>query len=193
MGIPFFRFTKRVSSTRFTIYILKQVVKKLRIFVYPGSFDPVTNGHLDIIHRAEKICDKLIVAVGSNDSKKPVFTLSERLKLLECVLEDKPEVKVESFSGLLMDFMKRENATVVIKGLRALSDFEYEFQMAFLNKILDPQVETMFMMTNVNYSYLSSSAVRELARNGGRIDGLVPDCIKDIVLNKFITNDIKYS
>jgi len=153
--------------------------------VYPGSFDPVTNGHLDIIHRAAKICDKLIVAVGNNESKKPAFTIDERVELLRCALKDSPEMIIDSFSGLLMDYVRSRNATTIIKGLRAVSDFEYEFQMALLNKNLNPDVETLFMMTNINYSYLSSSAVKELARNGGSIDGLVPDCIKDIVIKRF--------
>ena len=158
--------------------------KKLKICVYPGSFDPVTNGHLDIIHRAVKICDKLIVAVGNNANKKPTFTTEERVELLSRALKDYPEIEIDSFSGLLMDYVREKNATTIIKGLRAVSDFEYEFQMALLNKNLNPDVETLFMMTNINYSFLSSSAVKELAMNGGSIDGLVPDCIKDIVLDK---------
>jgi pantetheine-phosphate adenylyltransferase len=155
------------------------------VFVYPGSFDPVTNGHLDIVSRAEKICDRLIVAVGSNESKKAAFTAEERVDLLKCVLKDRPNIEVTSFSGLLVDFVKKVNARAIIKGLRAMSDFEYEFQMALLNKNLEPGIETLFMMTNINYSYLSSSAVKELARNGGNIEGLVPDCIMDRIVSKF--------
>ncbi|MCX7921262.1 MAG: pantetheine-phosphate adenylyltransferase [Clostridia bacterium] len=157
----------------------------MRICVYPGSFDPITNGHLDIIDRASKISDKLIVAVLVNSSKNPLFTLEERVRLLKCTLKDKPNVEIGSFSGLLVDFMKEKNATAIIKGLRAVSDFEYELQMALLNKNLAPDIETLFMMTNINYSFLSSSAVKELARNGGKIDGLVPECIKDEVIRKF--------
>ena len=134
----------------------------MRIFVYPGSFDPVTNGHLDIIDRASKICDKLIVAVLINRSKKPVFSMEERVAFLDEILEGRPNIVVIPFSGLLVDFMKKQKATTVIKGLRAVSDFEYEFQMALLNKNLNPEIETLFMMTNINYSHLSSSAVREL-------------------------------
>lgn len=159
----------------------------MKICVYPGSFDPITNGHLDIIDRATKLCDKLIVAVLINNSKKPAFSLEERVELLRCALKDKPEIEIESFSGLLVDFMKKKKATAIIKGLRAVSDFEYELQMALLNKNLDPEIETLFMMTNINYSYLSSSAVKELAKNGGNIDGLVPDCIKETILTKFET------
>lgn len=158
----------------------------MKICIYPGSFDPVTCGHLDIIHRASKVCDKLIVAVGTNESKRPVFTVEERVNLLKLALKDRPDIEVDSFSGLLIDYVKRKNADVIIKGLRALSDFEYEFQMALLNKNQDQDIETMFLVTSINYSYLSSSAVRELARNGGRIDGLVPDCIKDLVMKKFM-------
>lgn len=160
---------------------------KVKICVYPGSFDPVTNGHVDIIDRAARLCEKVIVAVLVNNSKNPVFTLEERVELLKCALKDKPNVEIECFSGLLVDFMKKKNATAIIKGLRAVSDFEYELQMALLNKNLNPDIETLFMMTSINYSYLSSSAVRELAKNGGNIDGLVPDCIKYIIQKKFMT------
>jgi pantetheine-phosphate adenylyltransferase len=154
------------------------------VFVYPGSFDPITNGHMDIIFRAVRICDKLIVAVGSNESKKPAFSTEERIELIRCALEGREDVVVTSFSGLLADFVKRVGAKTVIKGLRAMSDFEYELQMAHLNKNLEPDMETLFMMTNVNYSYLSSSAVKEIAKNGGKIDGLVPECIKDRIIEK---------
>lgn len=155
------------------------------MYVYPGSFDPVTNGHVDIIRRAALLCDKLVVAVLVNSSKKPAFTLDERVNLLHCALADVPNVEIESFSGLLIDFMRKKKASVIIKGLRAVSDFEYELQMALLNKNLDPKIETLFMMASINYSFLSSSSVKELARNKGRIDGLVPDCIIDEVIKKF--------
>lgn len=154
------------------------------ICVYPGSFDPVTNGHMDIIARASRICDRLIVAVGSNESKRPAFTVDERIDLIKCALGGRSDIEVTSFSGLLVEFMKKTRATTVIKGLRAMSDFEYEFQMALLNKNLEPDIETLFMMTGVNYSYLSSSAVKEIARNGGSIEGLVPDCIMDRIISK---------
>ncbi|AGC67789.1 phosphopantetheine adenylyltransferase CoaD [Thermoclostridium stercorarium subsp. stercorarium DSM 8532] len=156
----------------------------MRIFVYPGSFDPVTNGHLDIIDRASKLCDKLIVAVLINRSKSPAFTMEERVSFLKQVLQGRNNVEVIPFSGLLVDFMKQQNATTVIKGLRAVSDFEYEFQMALLNKNLDPNIETLFMMTNIKYSYLSSSAVKEIASYGGDIRDLVPEQIVDQIYNK---------
>lgn len=153
--------------------------------MYPGSFDPVTNGHLDIIDRAAALCDQLIVAVLVNSSKTPLFTLEERVDLLQQVLKDRPNVRVESFSGLLVSFMKEKGATAIIKGLRAVSDFEYEFQMALLNKNQNPDIETLFMMTNVNYSYLSSSMVKELVKYGGTIDDLVPEYVRDEIVRKF--------
>jgi pantetheine-phosphate adenylyltransferase len=158
----------------------------MMICVYPGSFDPLTNGHLDIISRAVKICDKLIVAVGSNEVKKPAFTVDERIDFIKCALNGQMDIEVTCFSGLLVSFLKKVGANTVIKGLRAMSDFEYEFQMALLNKSLEPDIETLFMMTNVNYSYLSSSAVKEIAKNGGSIDGLVPDCIKERIIKKLM-------
>jgi pantetheine-phosphate adenylyltransferase len=156
----------------------------LGAFVYPGSFDPVTNGHIDIIERASKLCDKLFVAVLINSNKQPVFSLEERVEFLESVFADRPNIQVVSFSGLLIDFMKEKKARVIIKGLRAVSDYEYELQMALLNKNLEPEIETLFMMANINYSYLSSSIVKELARNGGKIDGLVPENISQYIVDK---------
>jgi pantetheine-phosphate adenylyltransferase len=160
------------------------------VFVYPGSFDPITNGHLDIILRAARLCDTLIVAVGSNENKKPAFTVDERIDLIKCALEGREDILVTSFSGLLADFVKKMESKTVIKGLRAMSDFEYEFQMALLNKNLEPDMETLFMMTNINYSYLSSSAVKEIARNGGKIEGLVPECVKDRIVKKLASTQI---
>lgn len=154
------------------------------ICVYPGSFDPVTNGHMDIIARASRICDKLVVAVGSNESKKPAFTVDERIELIKTALGGREDIEVTGFSGLLVDFVKKVGADTVIKGLRAVSDFEYEFQMALLNKNMEPDIETLFMMTSVNYSYLSSSAVKEIASKGGNIEGLVPDCLMDRIVKK---------
>ncbi len=158
--------------------------QKLRICVCPGSFDPITNGHVDIIDRASKLFDKVIVAVLNNGNKRPEFTIEERLEFLECVFKGRPEIEIDSFSGLLVDFVRKKNASIIVRGLRAVSDFEYELQMAHLNKTLEPSIETLFIMTKISYSYLSSSIVRELARNGGSIDGLVPDCIKDKVLER---------
>ncbi len=159
----------------------------MSIFIYPGSFDPVTNGHLDIIERAAKICDKLIVAVLINNSKSPAFTIDERVYMLKKAVENCENVSVESFSGLLVDYVKHKKANVIIKGLRAVSDFEYELQMALLNKNQAPEIETLFMMSNINYSFLSSSMVKELARHKGNIAGLLPEAIIEDVINKFRT------
>jgi len=156
----------------------------LKICAYPGSFDPVTNGHLDIIYRCAKLFDKVVVAVGNNTSKNYLFSLEERVELLKTVLKDNPKIEVDSFSGLLVDYLRNRGINFIIKGLRAVSDFEYEFQMASINKIQNPDIETLFMMADVNYTYLSSSAVKELARYGGNLDGFVPDCIKDKIYEK---------
>ncbi|RCX17236.1 phosphopantetheine adenylyltransferase [Anaerobacterium chartisolvens] len=157
----------------------------MRIWVYPGSFDPITNGHIDVINRASKLCDKLIIAVLVNNNKQPAFSLQERVELIKCVFADRPDIEIESFSGLLINFMKGKNAKCIIKGLRAVSDYEYELQMALLNKNFAPDIETLFMMSSINYSFLSSSIVKELAKNGGKIDGLVPECIREAVTRKF--------
>ena len=159
----------------------------MKTFIYPGSFDPVTNGHLDIIERASQICDKLIVAVLISHSKKPLFSMDERVDLLNRVISDNgfKNVEIECFSGLLVDYVIKKQADVIIKGLRAVTDFEYELQMALLNKKQAPEIETLFMMSNINYSFLSSSMVKELARYGGNINGLVPQCIEEDIKNKF--------
>lgn len=146
----------------------------MRIAVYPGSFDPITNGHLDIIRRAAKVYDQVVVGVLNNISKNPVFTAEERLEMIQQVTADIPNVTCDTFTGLLVDFAKQKNATVIIKGLRTVADFEYEFQMALLNKALNPEYETMFMMTDTKYSYISSSMVKEVAKYNGELEGLVP-------------------
>lgn len=156
----------------------------MRTFVYPGSFDPVTNGHLDIIHRASNICDKLIVVVSVNMSKEPAFTVEERLELLNLSVGKRDNIEITSFSGLLVDFMKKVNAKTIIKGLRAVSDFEYEMQMALLNHNLDGEIDTLLMMTSIQNSFLSSSAIRNLAKYGGKIDDFVPAQIADIIIRK---------
>jgi len=161
----------------------------MKIWVYPGSFDPVTNGHIDIIKRSSRLCDKLIVAVGNNSSKKYSLDLSERIELLNEVLKGYENVEVDNFEGLLVNYMKNKGAFTIVKGLRAISDYEYELQMALINKNLAPEIETLFMMADIHYSYLSSSAVKELVRNGGVIDGLVPDCIRERIIEKLtVTN-----
>lgn len=156
----------------------------MRIAVYPGSFDPITNGHEDIIKRAANIFDEVIVAVLVNPDKKGLFSIEERVELIKKVVRPYENVKVESFSGLLINFMKSKEARVIIKGLRAVSDFEYEFQMALMNNKLDASIETLFMMTSAQYSYLSSSSVKQVGMFGGCIKGLIPDAIANDFLNK---------
>lgn len=165
----------------------RRKVYNLSIWVYPGSFDPITNGHLDIITRAACLCDRLIVAVGNNSSKNPAFSVEERIEFINQAVAGLQGVETASFSGLLTDFMKKTGAKVAIKGLRFISDFEYEFQMALVNKNLVPEVETLFMMTSASHSYLSSLAVREVGRNGGSIDGFVPECIKEKVMERLLS------
>ncbi|MCG8501016.1 MAG: pantetheine-phosphate adenylyltransferase [Firmicutes bacterium] len=156
----------------------------MKIAVYPGSFDPVTNGHLDIIERSSRIFDKVIVSILKNSSKAPMFSVEERLTLLRKVTRNLSNVEVDSFSGLLVNYLKQKEAEVIIKGLRAVSDFEYEFQMALMNNKLNPKIETLFMMTSSKYSYLSSSIVRELASLGGCLKELVPEEIIPDIHNK---------
>lgn len=158
-----------------------------KIAVYPGSFDPVTNGHLDIIKRSSNIFDKVIVAILENPQKNPMFSKEERISMLKDVTSGLENVEIDSFSGLLTHYMSTKNAKVIVKGLRAFSDFEYEFQMATLNNKLDPEVETLFMMTT-QYTYLSSSAVKQVAQFGGCIKGLVPDSIVTRILMKIREN-----
>lgn len=157
----------------------------MRVAVYPGSFDPITNGHLDIIERASKIFDKLVVGVLNNKNKKPRFTSDERVMLIKKVTSHIPNVETASFDGLLVDFAREHDASVIIKGLRTVNDFEYEFQMALLNKTLDNDCETMFMMTNSKYSYISSSMVNELAGYKGDLAGLVPTDIIQYIKDKY--------
>lgn len=153
----------------------------MKIAVYPGSFDPITNGHLDVIKRSAAVFDKVIVGVLDNMAKKPLFTPEERMNMAKKVVADIKNVEVYTFCGLLVDFMERFDSAVIIKGLRTVADFEYEFQMALLNKSLNPNIETFFMMTDSKYSYISSSMVKEVARLGGSIDEFVPhDIIGEI-------------
>ena len=157
----------------------------MNIAVYPGSFDPITNGHLDIITRAAKIYDKLIVAVLINVDKKCLFTIQERVNLIKKVTKDLKNVEVLSFDGLLVDFAKMNNSKVILKGLITVADFEYEFQMSLMNSKLNPDIETVFMMTSSAYSYVSSSSVKQVAKFGGSIEGLVPDKLIDEIRSKF--------
>ena len=153
--------------------------------VYPGSFDPVTNGHLDIIIRASKLVDKLIVGVLNNSFKhRPLFAAEERVNQLKEVTKDITNIEIMSFSGLLVDFCRYNNAKIIIKGLRAVTDFEYEFQMALTNRSLDSGIETLFISTSTQYLYLSSSIVKEIITFGGNIDAMVPPVIKSQLIEK---------
>lgn len=145
--------------------------------IYPGSFDPVTCGHMDIIDRALKVLPNLVVAVAVNIRKQPMFTPQERVEMLQQALADKDRVSVDSFSGLLVDYAQRRNADIIVRGLRALSDFENEFQMAHMNRRLAPGIETLFMMTGQEHFYVSSQTVKEVAYFGGDISGLVPELV----------------
>jgi pantetheine-phosphate adenylyltransferase len=147
--------------------------------IYPGSFDPVTNGHLDLIARGAKIFDRLVVAVARNLDKDPLFTVPERVEMLEAVTFEWKNVEVEVFDGLLMEFARTKGARVVLRGIRAVSDYEYELQMAMMNRKIEPEIETVFMMPGEAYSYVSSRLVRELARLHGPIQGLVPPIVEE--------------
>ena len=157
----------------------------MRIGVCPGSFDPVTNGHVDIFERGSRLVDKLIIAVSSNPNKNSLFTMEERVEMIQNSVKHIPNVEIDCTGGLLNEYVKSKNATIIIRGLRALSDFEYEFQMALLNKALNPEYETMFMMTNTKYSYISSSMVKELAGFHGDLTGLVPCEIIETIEEKY--------
>jgi pantetheine-phosphate adenylyltransferase len=152
--------------------------------IYPGSFDPVTNGHLDLIHRGSKIFDELVVAILRNPEKNPLFSVPERREMLEAMTQDLPNVHVDEFEGLLVDYARTRQAAAVLRGIRAISDYEYELQMALMNRKLDPGLETIFMMPAEKYSYLSSRLVREVARLGGSVEGLVPPMVAERLRSK---------
>jgi len=152
--------------------------------IYPGTFDPITNGHIDLIHRAAKMFDNVIVAIASSTRKNPKFTLEERINMAEKVLADCPNVRVKGFQELLVDFAKKENAMILIRGLRAISDFEYEFQLASMNRNLAPDIESIFLMPADEYSFISSSLVKEVASLGGDISNFVHPLVNEALKNK---------
>ena len=155
-----------------------------RIAVYSGSFDPITNGHLDIIRRASRVFDHVIVAIANNSSKTATFSVTERLRMIEIAIRDIPGADVDSFEGLLVDYLKRKNARVVIRGIRAVSDMDYEFQMASMNRQLYPEMETVFMMPDENYTYLSSSMIKEVARLGAKPGDYLPATVLQMLKKK---------
>ena len=146
--------------------------------IYPGSFDPITNGHLDLIERGSRMFDRLIVSVLRNDAKQPLFSVEERTEMLQEVVHVYPNVVVDSFDGLLVDYAAAHSATVLLRGIRAISDYEYELQMALMNRRLRPDIETVFMMANEAYSFISSRMIKEVFRLGGNITGLVPPSVE---------------
>jgi pantetheine-phosphate adenylyltransferase len=155
------------------------------IAIYPGSFDPFTNGHLDLIERCTNLFDKLVVAVLQNETKQPLFTVEERTEMLRDVLSHHHNVEVDSFNGLLVDYASRQGAMVIVRGIRAISDYEYEWQMALMNRRLRPEIETVFLMASEAYSFISSRLVKEVAALGGNISGLVPPEVQAKLINKF--------
>ncbi|MFN3395518.1 MAG: pantetheine-phosphate adenylyltransferase [Thermodesulfovibrionales bacterium] len=163
----------------------------MRIAIYPGTFDPITNGHLDLVKRGVRIFDEVIIAVAPNPKKQPLFTLDERLRLIRESITDIENVKVEAFNGLLVDYVESKKAVAIIRGLRAVSDFEYELQIALMNRRLNSMIETVFMMPSEEYSFLTSSLVKEVSSFGGSVKGLVPEVVERALQEKFkIIEDI---
>ena len=150
----------------------------MKLAVYPGSFDPLTNGHVDIIARGARLFDRIIVAIAVNAEKAPLFTMDERVEIARAVFKDQPTVEIEAFDGLLVDYVARRRADVIVRGLRAVSDFEFEFQMALMNRRLNGKIETVFMMPAEQYSYISSRLIKEVFALGGQVHGLVPDMVE---------------
>jgi len=161
-----------------------QAIMKTSVAIYPGSFDPVTNGHLDLIGRGEQMFDHLIVAVLKNVEKEPLFTVGERVEMLKEVTKKWDSVEVDVFEGLLVDYARKRGAGVILRGIRAVSDYEYELQMALMNRKLEPRLETVFMLPGESYSYLSARLVRQLAKFGGPLAGLVPPFVEERLRSK---------
>jgi pantetheine-phosphate adenylyltransferase len=155
--------------------------------VYPGSFDPLTNGHVDIITRGAKMFDRIIVAILVNAEKSPLFSMDERVEIARAVFASLPSVEVDTFDGLLVDYVARRRAQVIVRGLRAVSDFEFEFQMALMNQRLNPKIDTVFMMPAEQYTYISSRLIKEVFSLGGRVNGLVPELVEERLRGKVLT------
>ncbi|OGW31390.1 MAG: pantetheine-phosphate adenylyltransferase [Nitrospirae bacterium RIFOXYB2_FULL_43_5] len=153
--------------------------------IYPGTFDPITNGHIDLVKRGMRIFDEVIIAIATAQKKQPLFTISERLKLIKDAVRGLKNVKVEAFSGLLVEYVESKKGVAVIRGLRAVSDFEYELQMALMNRRLDRNIETVFMMPSEEYTFLTSTIIREVASFGGSVKGLVPEAVERALKEKF--------
>lgn len=156
-----------------------------KVAIYPGSFDPITYGHLDIVERALEIFDKVIVAIADNAEKRPLFSIEDRLQMAKTIFKETPRVIVDSFKGLLVDYVAKTNAKVILRGLRATSDFEYEFHMASMNRSLNTHLDTLFMMTSKDYFFVSSRTIKEVAKLGGGVEGLVPDLVVRRLKEKF--------
>jgi pantetheine-phosphate adenylyltransferase len=152
--------------------------------IYPGSFDPLTNGHVDIISRGARLFDRIVVAILLNAEKTPLFTIAERVEIARAVFKDQPNVEVDTFDGLLVDYVERRRAQVIVRGLRAVSDFEFELQMALMNQKMNPTIETVFMMPAEKYIYVSSRLIKEVFALGGRVHGLVPDMVEERLREK---------
>ena len=164
---------------------MKHSIKKKKTAIYPGSFDPITNGHMDIIQRGSRLFDELIVAVLVNPEKAPLFTADERVEMIRALIEDRmANVCVDTFEGLLVDYARRHHVSVIVRGVRAVSDYEFELQMALMNRRLEPEIETVLMMPGEAYSYVSSRIVREVFRFGGSVDGLVHPLVKKQMAEK---------
>lgn len=159
------------------------------IAVYPGTFDPITMGHVDIIDRALSLFDEVIVAVAVNASKDPVFTLKERIKMIEDTFPNRNHIRIESVSGLLVDYAYRQNAKAIVRGIRAVSDFDYEFQLALMNRKLKREVESVFLMPGFRWIYISSSIIKDAARNGGDVRDLVPPHVNEMLIKKFFPSE----
>jgi pantetheine-phosphate adenylyltransferase len=160
---------------------------EMRLAIYPGSFDPITTGHMDVIARAATLFDEILVAVALNDTKRPLFTIEERVEMIGAVIVRFPNVKVVAFDGLLVEFARDQGAVAVVRGLRAVSDFEFEFQMALMNRKLEPSIETVFLTPREEYTYLSSRIVKEIARLGGPVDAFVPGPVVEALRKRLRT------